>query len=139
MNTFYLYPLLNNVLLKIFSGIRIPIYCRVRTYRQYHCSEGKYMKMPKRPSEAVIRRKDNTVTKRKRTRKQIIVDKKLHRKLKVEQHEQQEVNLGYPDGEVVPAHQWHLTCRKSDNVKLKPNTPRNGWTNLTSLVVIRSN
>ena len=44
--------------------------------------------MPKEQSEAVNQRKtDNTKVKRKRSKRQTVVDKSLHRKLKIEQHE----------------------------------------------------
>ena len=44
--------------------------------------------MPKEQSEAVNQRKtDNTKVKRKRSKRQTVVDKSLHRKLKIEQHD----------------------------------------------------
>ena len=45
------------------------------------------MKIEKRKSEVLIRRTYNTMAERKRTRKQTMFDKTLHRKLKNEQHE----------------------------------------------------
>jgi len=38
-------------------------------------------------SEAVIRRTDNIMTKRKGTKRQTMIYKTLHRKIKIEQHE----------------------------------------------------
>ena len=44
-------------------------------------------KIPKGQSEAVTRRRrDNTMTKRKKTKGQTTIYKTLHRKLKIEQH-----------------------------------------------------
>jgi hypothetical protein len=42
------------------------------------------LKIPKRKSEAVNQRTDNTMTKRKRTKGQTMIYKTPHRKLKIE-------------------------------------------------------
>jgi hypothetical protein len=54
-------------------------------------------------SEAVTRRTDNKMNKRKRTIRQTMVDKLLHGKLKIEQHESHKKpgrNSGAPKGSV---------------------------------------
>jgi hypothetical protein len=45
------------------------------------------LKIPKRYSETVLRRTDNTIAKRKRAKGQTMTYKTLHRKLRIEQHE----------------------------------------------------
>jgi hypothetical protein len=45
------------------------------------------LKIPKGQSEAVNRRTDNTMTKRKRRKGQTMIFKTLHRNLKIEPHE----------------------------------------------------
>ena len=53
-----------------------------------YCSVGKFLKIPKGYSEAIIRKwTDNAMDKIQRTKRKIIVDKLLHRKLKIEQYE----------------------------------------------------
>ena len=61
----------------------------------------KSLKMSKGSSEAVNRRTDSTMPKRKRTKTQTSIYKTLHRKLKIEQYElhlKPRVNSGPPEG-----------------------------------------
>jgi hypothetical protein len=62
--------------------------------------------IPKAQSKAVNRRRtENTMTKRKKTNRQIMTDKILPRKLNIEQHEPNkklEVNSSAPAGIAVP-------------------------------------
>jgi hypothetical protein len=51
------------------------------------CLVKKSLKIPMGLSEAVNRRTDNTMDKRKRTKGQTTIFRTLHRKLKIEQHE----------------------------------------------------
>ena len=47
----------------------------------------KSLKIPKSDEEAVNRRTDNTIVRKKGTKGQKMIYKTLHRKLKIEQHE----------------------------------------------------
>jgi hypothetical protein len=48
---------------------------------------GKLLKILMMKSEAINRRTENTMTKKKRTKRNTTIYKTLHRKLKIEQHE----------------------------------------------------
>ena len=66
----------------------------------------KCIKITKEQSEAIYRRRDNTMTKRKRTnRNNGLQEQKLHTKLQIEQHESKkktDVNSCASGGYVVP-------------------------------------
>ena len=69
------------------SQHRVKYYLRHSTTIKKTFVGRKFLEIPKRWVQTVSGRTDNTMDKRKQTKGQTMIHKKLHRKLKIEQHE----------------------------------------------------